>query len=174
MFSRTTSQDEVTGIDGRSHLSDQATIWRWRSAYQNDFAARMDWTIQPFAKANHNPVAIVNGQGGTAPIVLDATVGQRVVLDASASRDPDGQKLTYRWFHYREAGSGMGVELGAVALQSPDSSKTTLTASATCRPKWIGPTKCPPAGVAHVILEVSDNGSPQLTSYRRIIVRIRE
>ena len=40
-----TSQDEVTGIDGRQYISDQATIWRWREAYQNDFAARMDWTI---------------------------------------------------------------------------------------------------------------------------------
>src|SRR5579875_3272879 len=30
LFSRVTSQDEVTGIDGQQHISDQATIWRWR------------------------------------------------------------------------------------------------------------------------------------------------
>jgi hypothetical protein len=47
---RTTSADTVDG-----HTSDQATIWRWREAFQNDFAARMDWTIQPYAKANHAP-----------------------------------------------------------------------------------------------------------------------
>ena len=40
------SRDTVVGADGRTYTSDQATIWRWRRAFQNDFAARMDWTIQ--------------------------------------------------------------------------------------------------------------------------------
>ena len=30
----------------RRYTSDQATIWRWRTAFQHDFAARMDWTIK--------------------------------------------------------------------------------------------------------------------------------
>src|SRR5205823_772486 len=37
------------------------TVWRWRTAYQNDFAARMDWTVKPFAGANHPPVVRLNG-----------------------------------------------------------------------------------------------------------------
>lgn len=36
------SIDEVVAEDGKKYASDQATIWRWREAYQNDFAARMD------------------------------------------------------------------------------------------------------------------------------------
>ncbi|MGC8549733.1 MAG: DUF1593 domain-containing protein, partial [Acidobacteriaceae bacterium] len=52
-FFRTTSQDRVMGVDGRVHVSDQATIWRWRKAFQDDFAARMDWTMEDFAHANH-------------------------------------------------------------------------------------------------------------------------
>ena len=48
----TDAVDEVRGTDGRWHTSN-ATIWRWRSAYQHDFAARMDWTIKPYAEANH-------------------------------------------------------------------------------------------------------------------------
>ena len=40
------SRDTVVGIDGKSYISDQATIWRWREAFQHDFAARMDWTIK--------------------------------------------------------------------------------------------------------------------------------
>jgi hypothetical protein len=48
----------------------------------------------------------VNGEPGTAPIVLDATVGQPVVLDASRSRDPDGEKLEYRWFLWVSMASG--------------------------------------------------------------------
>ena len=93
MFSRVTSQDTVTGVDGKEYTSDQATIWRWREAFQNDFAARMDWTIADYALANHNPLLEVNGQAGTDPIVIDAEVGKPVLLDASRSRDPDGQGL---------------------------------------------------------------------------------
>ena len=35
----------MVGADGKSYASDQATIWRWREAFQHDFAARMDWTV---------------------------------------------------------------------------------------------------------------------------------
>src|SRR4029079_245580 len=38
------SRDTVVGVDGRSYTSDQATIWRWRTAFQHDFAARMAWS----------------------------------------------------------------------------------------------------------------------------------
>ena len=33
-------------VEGKAYTSDQATIWRWRTAFQHDFAARMDWTIK--------------------------------------------------------------------------------------------------------------------------------
>jgi hypothetical protein len=33
-------RDTVAGVDGQRYTSDQATIWRWRKAFQNDFAAR--------------------------------------------------------------------------------------------------------------------------------------
>jgi hypothetical protein len=95
LFSRVTSQDEVTGIDGRHYVSDQATIWRWREAYQNDFAARMDWTIGDYNHANHNPVLTVNGNPGTEPIYLETKVGQPIKLDANGSHDPDGQSINY-------------------------------------------------------------------------------
>jgi hypothetical protein len=52
---RDNSKDTVTGADGRTYTSDQATIWRWRRAFQHDFAARMDWTIKDVKGANHNP-----------------------------------------------------------------------------------------------------------------------
>ena len=43
----TNASDTVFGSDGRMHTSPQATIWRWREAFQNDFAARMLWTSSP-------------------------------------------------------------------------------------------------------------------------------
>lgn len=175
LFSRVTSQDTVTGVDGKSHVSDQATIWRWRKAFQHDFAARMDWTIKPFAEANHNPMAVVNGQGGTAPVFLEAVVGRPVILDASQSHDPEGQRLSFSWFVYGEAGVVNGQGRAAVILEDAGSAKVIVTPEATCRPMWLNNTKtqCSADGVVHIILAVTDNGSPSLTSYRRVVLHVR-
>ena len=168
LFTRVTSQDSVGG-----HVSDQATIWRWRDAFQNDFAARMDWTINDYGHANHNPVVEVNGQSGTAPVLIDAQVGKPVALDASQSKDPDGNALTYQWFHYEEAGS-TGASPSAVTLSGSETSKAVVTPTAVCRPQWLPQARsCVGLGTAHIILAVTDNGSPALTSYRRVILTIR-
>ncbi len=172
MFSRVTSQDAVVGVDHVEHVSDQATIWRWRDAFQNDFAARMDWSIADYNHANHNPLVDVNGQVGTAPVMIDAEVRRPVVLDASSSHDPDGQHLRYAWFHYGEAG-GTGTDLATVTISGADTAKATVTPTAVCRPKWLpmGP-PCSGPGTAHIILAVTDDGTPQLTTYRRIILNV--
>jgi hypothetical protein len=173
-FGRVTSQDTVTGIDGMQHISDQASVWRWREAFQHDFAARMDWTIADHAHANHNPQIEVNGQSGKAPITIDAEVGKPIVLDASTSHDPDAdQTLHYNWFHYSEAGV-TGTNPAAVKITAANTPKATITATSTCRSKWLplGP-PCSGPGVAHIILAVTDDGSPSLTSYRRIILNVR-
>ena len=170
-FARVTSQDTVTGLDGEEHVSDQATIWRWREAFQNDFAARMTWTIADFAHSNHNPIAVVNGQAGTAPIEIDVNAGQSITLDASQSSDPDGQVLSHRWFHYAEAGSADG-NLAALTLTGADTPSLTVHVDAPCRPLWLPLIPCKGGGTAHMILAVTDNGTPRLTSYRRVILHV--
>lgn len=172
MFSRVTSQDTVIGVDGREHVSDQATIWRWREDFQNDFAARMDWIVADYKHANHNPTIEINGHAGTAPVSVEAEVGEPILLDASKSSDPDGQRLHYKWFHYAEAG-GTGTNLSAVTISGADSAKATVFPTAVCRANWLQASpKCSGAGTAHIILAVTDDGSPQLTSYRRIILTV--
>jgi hypothetical protein len=172
-FRTKTSQDTVRGEDGREYTSDQATIWRWREAYQNDFAARMDWTIKDFAHANHNPVVEVNGQGGTAPIEIEAELGKSIVLDGGLSSDPDRQQLHFQWFAYPEAG-GTGTNLSEVRIDGPDSSKATVTPTVVCHPPWLpGVVPCKGDGVAHLILAVTDDGTPALTTYRRVILNVR-
>ena len=174
MFMRATSQDTARGTEEEDHVSDQATIWRWREAYQNDFAARMDWTVNDFAHANHNPVLVVNGKRGTEPIDIGVLTGQTVTLDASGSTDPDGQKLHYRWWVYGEAGLD-GTHGADVTISEADQQLANVTALSPCRPAWIpGLIPCRGEGVAHIILEATDEGSPRLTSYRRIVLRVRD
>ena len=159
----TDAVDEVRGVDGRWHTSNHATIWRWRSAYQNDFAARMDWTIKPFANANHPPVP----QLGHAREIV-AKPGQRVDLSADGSSDPDGDALSYDWFHYGEPGT---------FTTSSARSGQPITIQQFDQPKawFVVPTDrvMPPGtGDVHIILAVTDHGTPRLTRYRRVIVTV--
>ncbi len=170
-FRRFTSQDTVIGADGRQHTSDQASIWRWRNAFQNDFAARMTWTVADFAHSNHAPQVVVNGKSGTAPVYIEAKAGDSITLDAAGTTDPDGQKLTYHWFHYAEAGMADG-NLSAITLRGADTAKVTVHVNAVCRPDWLPFIPCKGDGVAHVILAVTDDGTPSLTSYRRIVLHV--
>ena len=130
---RDNSKDTVIGLDGRQYTSDQATVWRWRTAFQHDFAARMDWTIRDVAHANHNPEVVVNGHAGKDPIMLDAGLGTPLTLDAAGSRDPDGNTLTYTWFVYSEAGTGIpGTRWSRVR-------RCRLAAAAAPRPEGFRP-----------------------------------
>jgi hypothetical protein len=147
--------DEITWPDGRKEASNQASIWRWREAYQNDFAARMDWNIaDDFGKANHNPVILINGNSGKAIAKATIKPGEMVQLSAKGSNDPDGDRLTYRWFVYNEAGSG-----GTVEINHPGSEDISFTMPELKSGQSI-----------HLILELKDSGTPNLFSYRRIIL----
>ncbi|KQN90741.1 hypothetical protein ASE90_16705 [Sphingomonas sp. Leaf67] len=171
--SRVDSRDSVVGSDGRTYVSDQATIWRWRNAFQNDFAARMQWTVKPFAAANHAPVAIVNRDTTGEPLAIEAQQGKPIVLDADGSRDPDKQRLRFRWFHYPEAGYRPYVAMADLAIEGAEQARATVTPTAACRPAWVDRQRPCRGGVAHIILEVTDTGEPALTSYRRVILDVR-
>jgi len=156
------ADDEVMGADGRWHTSNHATIWRWRPAFQNDFAARMDWTIKPYAEANHPPVPKL---GHAAEIT--ARRGERVELSAEGSGDPDGDALSYEWFHYGEAGTFVTTGYTASSLQIRDFDQPKAWFVIPTRP--IMP---PGTGTMHIILAVTDHGTPRLTRYRRVIVTV--
>ncbi|WP_346860725.1 nucleoside hydrolase-like domain-containing protein [uncultured Draconibacterium sp.] len=159
----TNVQDEVLGNDGEWHTTNHATIWRWREAYQNDFAARMDWTIQPYNKANHPPIVKLDH-----PEYITAKPGERIDLSARGTIDPDGDPLSYEWFCYEEAGTrGMsnsrtGVKHEIVGF---DQAKAWLTVKTSRVMR-------PGTGTMHIILAVTDHGTPRLTRYKRIIINV--
>ena len=154
------AEDEVLGVDGNWHTSNKATIWRWRAAYQNDFAARMDWTIKPFAEANHPPVARLKHSNQ-----LTAKSGDRINLSAEGSSDPDGHALAYEWFYYGEPGT--------LLLSSGRTGAPLKIEDATSVNAWCTAPKVSKPETMHIILAVTDRGEPALTRYQRVVVTIQ-
>jgi hypothetical protein len=155
-------------VPGAASGSGSATVSRWHGAYQRDFAARMDWSVTPdFSNANHRPAAVLNGEDGRDPIVIETCAENRVTLSAEGSSDRDGDALTYAWFQYREASGGVNPR------------EVTISARGAAAEVRVPVTERPAPNVAipdevsfHVILQVTDNGDPVLTSYRRAIIRV--
>jgi len=151
------TQDEIILPDGRKEASNQATIWRWREAFQHDFAARMDWNIVgDFKEANHNPVIVLNKNEGKAIARGNISPGEKVQLSAIGTHDPDGDELAYRWFVYREAGRFEGE----LDIANPDQEEISFTMPELKKGQEL-----------HIIVEVKDAGEPSLFSYRRIILK---
>jgi Protein of unknown function (DUF1593) len=147
------ARDTVNGVtDAR------ATVWRWRPAFQNEFAARMDWCVKSPKQANHAPVAGFRKDVSGKVVTLDAKPGDRVRLLAAGSTDPDGDALSYRWFAYHEAGTYPGEAM----VDDAEKEEATLSVPADAVGKSI-----------QVVLEVTDAGSPPLTRYRRIVIDVR-
>ena len=134
-------------------------IRRWIKGYSNDFAARMDWTMTPdYSKANHHPVAIVNGDMTRQVLEISASSGSSVVLSAAGSSDPDGDSLVYSWSFYKEPSSYRG----SVSIQNKSSKSASMTIPSNARGKTI-----------HIIFELHDNGTPNLYAYRRVIINVQ-
>jgi len=120
----------------------------------NNFAARMDWAAE--GTGNRNPVVIVNGNRGLNNIKLSPEAGTSVTLDASGTSDPDGDNLTYSWWVL----SGAGTYKQEITLSGKNSDQLTVEVPSNSAGKSF-----------HVILEVTDDGTHNLTGYRRIIIK---
>ena len=150
--------DRLEVEPGRFDSSNQATIWRWREHFQNDFAARMDWCVaDDFTKANHNPRPVLNGDRSTGVVMIPARAGSTVQLSAEGTDAGDaGQSVNVTWWIYPEAGTVEGATLTqAFGLT------TGVVLPGAARP-----------GTVHVILQAKDDGTPALVAYRRIIIQV--
>lgn len=150
-------------LNGKGYFSDatdslmqvknaRATVFRWRADFQNDWAARMDWCVSDFAACNHPPQVTVNRSKGTTLLTITARKGEIITLDATGSADPDGNSISFEWFVYPDTGFEPFI--------SP-----TKEAMVQLRVPGLKKDDCIP-----VVLRVRDNGTPQLVSYKRILI----
>jgi hypothetical protein len=163
----TTTSDNVRGIDDNFYFTPQATVWRWRQAFQNDFAARMQWSVtNDYKQTNHAPQPMLNGIDGIMPLHINGCPGQPITLSARGSSDPDGDQLTFQWSWYREAS---GLFAPNVDLSSETGETISIDIGSSARVDQFTP---PTAYKLHVILAVSDNRPFALTRYRRAIINV--
>lgn len=151
----TNAEDSVyVASDKKGYKNIQATIWRWREDFQNDFAARIAWTTKSYKACNHPPVPVL-----AHPDHFTVKSGQQFHLSAKGTHDPDGDSMSYRWLQYPEAGTYKG--LVSFAPYSSNLYDLPVTAPVVTSAQTI-----------HFILKVTDKGTPALTRYKRVIVTV--
>jgi len=142
----------ATDLTGTTLRDFKSTVYRWRDDFQNDFAARMEWTTKPYAQANHPPVPALD-----TPSAMTVHSGQLVTVSAHAT-DPDGDSVSYFWIQYPEAGSYKK----SIAIDG---------AQNMTRLQFVAPKVDSPKTV-HLILRVTDKGTPPLSRYQRVIITV--
>ncbi len=122
-------------------------------AAQQDFAARLKWSVTPkYTDANHEPIVKIEG-----PLSVLASAGETIRLNGAVS-DPDGNTVSIKWWQF-----GGGTYPNKVDIITPTSLQTKVAI----------PKDAVAGQTIHLILEATDNGTPALTRYQRVIVIIK-
>lgn len=140
-------------VDAEDDGDKKKSLRRWVDDANNDFHARMDWCVATdYKDVNHAPNAILKGKN-------DITVksGKKIKLDAGKSFDPDGNAIQFSWWQYKDAGSYKG----SIELINSEKAKSYFVAPKVSKAETI-----------HIILKLTDNGSPVMNSYQRKIITI--
>lgn len=146
------SNHGVRDLDEHGASREDWSAARWFAEIQHDLAARLQWTVQDqYGRANHHPVVSI-AEG----VDLVRRCGAAVQLTADAV-DPDGDELSFRWWQYREAGTcGSELELRPIENQV----------------EFTIPDDAVEGETLHIVLEVTDSGTPALTAYQRVVIEI--
>ncbi len=148
----TTVESLTSAVVNSTQRSEEKTFPNFFPAAENDLSARFKWSVTPhFKDANHEPKVSMDG-----PLDIKAHAGEKVKLSGNAS-DPDGDKVSVKWWQFR-----VGSYPKEVAVANPNSARTA----------FIVPAHAKPGQTIHLILEATDDGSPALTRYQRVIVTV--
>ena len=148
---------------GGTFIGDPNNLWqpssscrsffdRFYPAAFNNFAARMDWAKD--GAGNRNPVIVLDGDDGISILMKTPKQGTAVTFDASETFDPDGDNLTFNWWIQSDA----GTYTQDIKISNSSSSIATVNVPSDSAGKTF-----------HVICEVTDDGTHNLSDYRRII-----
>ena len=105
-----------------------------------------------YAGANHEPRVSVRGSTS-----VSARPGETIRLEGLTS-DPDGDAVTVRWWQWQD----VGTYPGKVTLSNPTALATSVQV----------PTDAAQGQTIQLVLEATDNGTPALTRYQRIVVTV--
>jgi hypothetical protein len=152
-WGRESSRKGSTTSNSVEHKEYFKPIWRWSDALQNDFASRADWCVKSFEEANHPPVVELRHSAD-----LTSKPDVRVKLSAKGTSDPDGDKLSYRWWQYEEADTYKGT----IEISNAEKQEASFTV----------PADAARGETIHLVCEVKDNGTPVLTRYQRVVIEI--
>ncbi|KAK6217772.1 hypothetical protein LQW54_003281 [Pestalotiopsis sp. IQ-011] len=95
--------------DGNFVFTNYATVWRWRQAFQEDFAARMQWSnTSGFTQVSHPAFIKVNGSEGPETMWIsvpsNAESNEEIILDATQTIDTnnvgDNGDLEFQLYQY--------------------------------------------------------------------------
>ncbi|WP_413667459.1 nucleoside hydrolase-like domain-containing protein [Mucilaginibacter sp. Mucisp86] len=133
--------------------ADVAAYPNFFPAAQQDFAARLKWSVTPkYAGANHEPVVKIEG-----PLNIMASAGEKIRLNGKVS-DPDGNAVSINWWQFQ-----VGTYQKKVNIVNATSAQAVVEI----------PADAVSGQTIHIILEATDNGSPSLTRYQRVVITVR-
>jgi hypothetical protein len=151
-MSDTSQQAMVNALS--SINQDQSGYPNFFPSAQHDFAARMKWSVTTkYSDANHEPNVKIEG-----PIHVLASPGETIRLNGKVS-DPDNDKLSVKWWQFK-----VGTYVNDVAISNASAEQCRVTI----------PSDAKAGQTIHLILEATDDGTPTLTRYQRVIVTVRE
>jgi hypothetical protein len=148
LWTMVATEKDPTGVD----VADYTTL-RWAAAAQNDFAARMQWTLTPRYRDGNHPPRVAIHAGDT----IRVSPGSSITLAATAT-DPDRDRVALDWWQYREEGTYPGTV--QIAEKSRDRAVIAV------------PTDAVRGQTISVILQGTDDGAFPLTRYDRVILRV--
>lgn len=147
---KTDLPSDIKEADKPAYIRKQMGFPDFTPAVQNGFTARMAWTVAPtMGAANHEPK--IEG-----PSQIRVRRGQKVTVRCKVT-DPDKDKLTLRWMQFHVGGYQGNLKIDNAA---------------TSAPIFTIPADAPSGQEIHAILEVTDNGTPPLTHYKRVILKV--
>lgn len=148
-----TSQQAMVSVLSTMNDQNNNSYPNFFPSAQRSFAARLKWSVtSKYSDANHEPVIKIDG-----PLNLFASAGETIRLNASVT-DPDKNKVSIKWWQF-----SVGTYANKVAISDETALQTKVTI----------PKDAIAGQTIHLIVEATDNGTPNLTNYQRIIVIIR-